>query len=195
MDGENGAREGEAPADRAGGDGLTYTVTYLEMDGPPAGPPKPRPVGAPLALMRCERPPLHFFLYLYETVGADYDWTDLLRWPRDELAAFVSDPLVELWVLYRHGAPAGFHQLDFREDRVCELAYFGLMPEAVGQGVGPWLLDTALREAWGRGVATMRVNTCTLDHPAALRTYQRAGFAPVRREVKRRPAADAPSPS
>jgi predicted GNAT family acetyltransferase len=30
-----------------------------------------------------------------------------------------------------------------------------------------------------RGPSVFRVNTCNLDHPAALRLYQRMGFRPV----------------
>ncbi len=167
-----------------------YTVTFLEMTAPPKGPPKPTPVGESLALIRAHRPPVHYFLYLYRTVGGAYDWTDMLKWPKDRLADFVQDPQVELYTLIYAGWPGGFYQLDFREDGVCDIAYFGLMPEVVGVGVGPWLLDQALREAWSRGVDRVTVNTCTLDHPKALATYQRAGFEPIRREERVRTGAD-----
>lgn len=168
---------------------IDYTVTYLEMDHRPTRPSPPMPAGAPLALMRAEEPPVHFFLYLYRTVGADHYWVDLLEWPEEKLAGFVQDPKVELTALYRAGSPAGFFQLDFRQEGVCDLAYFGLMPEATGMKIGPWLLDQAVHQAWSREIETLTVNTCTLDHPAALAIYQRAGFEPVRREERRRPAA------
>lgn len=168
---------------------VDYTVTFLEMDAQPTRPSPPTPAGAPLALMRAETPSLHYFLYLYRTVGEGHLWTDLLDWPEENLAAFVGHPQVELTTLFRAGSPAGFYQLDFREEGVCDLAYFGLMPEAVGMRIGPWLLDQAIHAAWARGIDRLTVNTCTLDHPAALSMYQRAGFAPVRREQRTRPAA------
>ncbi|MEO1266292.1 MAG: GNAT family N-acetyltransferase [Pseudomonadota bacterium] len=171
------------------GEQLEFVVTYLEMTAPPSGPLKPAPMGAPLALMRVEQPKAHFFFYLYGTIGAAYEWTDKLREPASDVRAFVEDPKVEMTVLYRGGAPAGFFQLDFREEGVCDLAYFGLMPEAVGQGLGGWLLSEAIREAWSRGIGKMTVNTNTLDHPAALSNYQKAGFSPVRREAHTRTAA------
>ena len=41
--------------------------------------------------------------------------------------------------------------------------------------------------AWDRpGTRRVTVNTNTLDHPRALPLYQKAGFAPVRRETRRR---------
>ncbi|MCI4664086.1 MAG: GNAT family N-acetyltransferase [Neomegalonema sp.] len=163
---------------------VKYTVTFLEMTTAPRGAVIAAPEGGPFALIRAQDPPVHYFLYLYRTVGEPYQWTDMLRAPEAELAAFVQDPKVELYSLLRAGAPAGFYQLDFRQADICSLAYFGLTPEAVGQGVGRWLLDTAIREGWRRGVRKMIVNTCTLDHPSALAMYQRAGFAPVRREER-----------
>ena len=172
---------------------VDYTVTFLEMTAPPRSTPKPprRLADAPtLALMRVNAPEPHFFLYLYRTVGAEYEWTDMLALPDEELSAFVRDEKVELYALYRGGAPAGFFQLDFRETGVCDLAYFGLFPEAVGQGLGAWFLGSAIQEAWSPvrepSIEKMTVNTCTLDHPSALATYQRSGFAPVRREEHRR---------
>ena len=165
-----------------------YTVTFLEMAEPPRGAPAPPPAGGPYALMRAASPPVHYFLYLYQTVGAAYRWEDMLALPEAELVAEVTDPKLELYTLLCAGAPGGFFQLDFRAARRCDLAYFGLMPELIGRGVGPWLLDAAVREAWGRGIDVMSVNTCTLDHPKALATYQRAGFSPVRREDRVRAA-------
>lgn len=176
-----------ATADVAGG--VPYTVVFLEMTTPPRGAPPPRPA-EPLALMAAPAPPLHFFLYLYRTVGADYLWTDLLAWEQSDLAAFVQDENVFLTVLHRAGAPAGFYQLDRRTTGVVDLSYFGLMPESIGRGVGPWLLWTALQDAWtprdGAAISKVTVNTCTFDHPKALALYQRFGFAPVRREERMR---------
>lgn len=160
-----------------------YTITYLETAGPPDFP-APRPRVGPLALWRVETPPAHYFRYLYGVVGAEYEWVDLHAWSDARLASFIQHPEAALYVLHRGGAPAGFHLLDFRERGVCDLAYFGLTPESRGFRLGPWLLDAAMREAFSRGVAKMTVNTCSLDHPAALQTYQRAGFRPVRREER-----------
>lgn len=85
------------------------------------------------------------------------------------------------------GWTAGFFMLDWREGGVCDLAYFGLTPEARGAGLGGWFIRTAILSAWDRpGVEKLTVNTCSLDHPRALPMYQKMGFAPVRREAARR---------
>lgn len=45
----------------------------------------------------------------------------------------------------------------------------------------------ALQLAWREGVARVHVHTCTLDHPAALAAYPRAGFIATKRAVERFP--------
>lgn len=161
----------------------SYTVTWLEMDSPPTTPPPPVPDGA--ALIRAHDPALHLFLYLYQTVGADYQWTDMLGCSATELDAYVRDPNMWLMIPSFHGAPGGIALLDFRQPGVCDLAYFGLTPERVGGGRGTWALRAAIDLVWAQGVGKMTINTCTKDHPAALPLYQRYGFRPVRREERR----------
>lgn len=171
----------------------SVTITYLEMTAPPTRRAPPRPA-EPLALLVAQQPPLHFFHYLYGTVGAPHQWRDMLAWAEEDLLAWLHDPAMRMTVLYRAGCPAGFFMLDWREAGVCELAYFGLTPENTGRKIGPWLLWTAIQEGWSpasrpKGVGPierMTVHTDTGDHPAALPLYQSYGFAPVRREVVNR---------
>ena len=113
-------------------------------------------------------------------MGGPWHWTDRLDEDPDTLAAFVADPQVRLYTLIRAGWPAGFFQLDTRQAGRCDLAYFGLVPEAIGQGLGRYLLRTAVHLGWDLpGVDRLTVETCTLDHPRALGLYQKAGFVPV----------------
>lgn len=175
---------------------IEYVVTWLEAAAPPSRPRPPAPMLRGLSLLRAERPPVSFFRYLYHVVGRDYEWTDLHAVSDEDLRAFAQDPAVALYVAYLTGWPAGFAMLDRRAlpDRapgLCEIAYFGLAPEAIGRGMGDWLLGCAVHAAWegvwaGSPSSRLSVNTCTLDHPRALPLYQRWGFRPVRRERRRR---------
>jgi len=166
------------------GDKIDYRVTWLEMTERPAfGWPR-LPVGREGMLLKAEAPPWWYFLSLYDAVGRDYAWTDKHEMPRAELTQWLHHPDVSLHTLMGQGWPQGFFVLDAREAGVCDLAYFGLVPEAVGRGVGSWLLQSAILTGWALpGVTRMTVNTCTLDHPRALIQYQRFGFQPVRTEV------------
>ncbi len=169
------------------GERVDYVVTFLEMDGRPGYPRPSMPSGPVSALISAEAPPRWYFLGLYDAVGAAYEWTDQHERPQAEVEAFLRDPAVTLYTLMRAGWPHGFFVLDTRTAGTCDLAYFGLVPEAVGRGLGTFLLHTAVHMAWDRpGVAQVTVNTNSLDHPRALPLYQRAGFEPVRRETRSR---------
>ncbi len=162
---------------------LEITVTWLEM----AARPRPRPSFATpqgVALMRARAPGVGFYRYLYNSVGADWLWYERRAMTDEALAAILADERVEIHVLYRHGAPAGYAELDRRVPGTVELAYFGLMPEAIGQGLGVWLLHQAIDLARAGGPERIWLHTCTLDHPRALPLYQRAGFVPYRQERK-----------
>lgn len=164
---------------------VEYTITHLEMTERPEGAPRALP--GDLRLEAAERPPVWFFLALYGAVGRDYEWTDHFQTDPDVLRAFLHHPDVTLFTAYRHGWPAGFFLLDWREAGTCDLGYFGLVPQAVGTGIGGAFLSTAIHKGWSRaGVARMTLNTCTLDHPRALSTYCKAGFRPVRLETQSR---------
>jgi GNAT superfamily N-acetyltransferase len=167
------------------GDRVEVAVTYLEMTARPGYPRPHLPTGPVSALIGAERPPVWYFLDLYDAVGAAHEWTDQRERPQGEVAAFLHDPAVTLYSLIRDGWPHGFFVLDCRAPGVCDLAYFGLAPEAIGRGLGGFLLHTALHMAWDRpGTRKVTVNTNSLDHPRALPLYQKAGFEPVRRETR-----------
>lgn len=162
---------------------LQFTVTWLEMTERPAFPWPHQPVGEPSALLRAEDPPVWFFLGLYDAVGRDYAWQDMYERSEAELAAWLHHPDTTLYTLMCKGWPHGFFMLDHRKPGICNLAYFGLVPQAIGRGLGRFLLQNAILTGWEvPGVEKMTVNTNTLDHPRALGLYQRLGFVPVRRE-------------
>jgi GNAT superfamily N-acetyltransferase len=150
-------------------------VTYLEMTAPPAAPP-PAPPRLGLEV-RCARPPtVSFYRYLYGTIGADWTWVVRRLLSDDELRRILADPAVEVNVLWLDGVPAGLAELDRRQPPDIELAYFGLLPEFIGQGLGRWFLAWAIRHAWRAGPRRLWVHTCDLDHPRALGVYQKCGF-------------------
>jgi GNAT superfamily N-acetyltransferase len=158
---------------------LPTTVTFLSMTGKPHAPPPPPLLKA--ALLKCEKPPVHFYRYLYDAVGRDYFWVERRLWSDGKLTALLCDPKFALYVLYVGGVPGGMAELDFREQGVGQISYFGLTPEYVGRRIGPWFLHQIIELAWAEPVTRLQVNTCTLDHRKALATYQRAGFAPYAR--------------
>ena len=101
----------------------------------------------------------------------------------DELLAVIAHPDVHVHVLYDDGTPAGYAELDYRRSGEAEIVYFGLMPHAIGQGMGRAFLDWTVQEAWRNDIGRLWVHTCTRDHPRALDTYRRAGFVVYRIET------------
>ena len=154
------------------------TVTFLRMDHPPSDTAPPLPGGASVA--RLSAPTVPFYRYLYDTVGANYLWWLRRAMPDSELARLLRDPAISIYVLYAGGEPAGFFELDARPWPDVNLSYFGLLPHAIGHGLGFPLLRQAIDAGWSGGARGITVNTCTADHPRALPTYLRAGFRRVR---------------
>lgn len=172
-------------SDTAAGE-LTVTVTQLEMMVKPARPAPPPPL-ARLALMRAEPATVSYYRYLYDTVGANWLWTDRRLWDDAKLKARLTDQRTDVYVLYVDGVPAGFGELFQTGMDVTDLAYFGLMPDFIGRRLGPFLLRSVIDIAWSRPIRRMTVDTCDLDHPKALAHYQQAGFVPYAQRVVRKP--------
>ncbi|MEM6665856.1 MAG: GNAT family N-acetyltransferase [Pseudomonadota bacterium] len=166
---------------------VTATITYLEMTQPPKRRfPAPMLSGdaGPLALLRAEKPPLHFYRYLYGTIGKAHTWVERAYLNDTELEALIHKPGIHIMVLYASGIPAGYYELDESYGDVVDLCYMGLMPDFVGRGIGKFLLSEALHHAWSIEPERVRVNTNTLDHPSALPLYQRMGFSPYAQEER-----------
>ena len=159
-------------------------TSYLEMHRPPE-----RTVTAPadgVEVVRMRRPTIPFYRFLYDAVGANWNWVDRKRMSDDELSAVIHDERVEFYVLYVAQKPAGFCELDRRVAGEVELAYFGLMPEFIGQGLGKYFLQRMIDHAFSLSPNRFWLHTCTLDHPIALAHYQKAGFTVYKEETAER---------
>lgn len=159
---------------------LAVVVTTLDSGGAPLDVDTPPSA----ALESWERPAIGDYRALFRRVGAPWLWFSRLTMDDASLKTVLSDPLVRVQRVRVEGEVVGFVELDDREQGVCELQFVGLVPGWTGRGLGRWLLAEALRQAWGSGVERVQVRTCTLDHPAALPSYLKAGFVAVAREVQ-----------
>ncbi len=162
---------------------LAAVVTYLEMLEPPSA----EVPQSTLRLRRVAQPDPDQYRALFRKVGSNWLWFSRLAMADRELEAIIGDPKVELYEVAAVEPVVGMLELDFRESGQCELAFIGLVPELAGQGHGRWLLAEALRLGWRDGISRVHVHTCTLDHPAALNAYRRAGFTACKRAVERFP--------
>ncbi len=162
---------------------IETTVTFLSMDHPPSLRVMP-PANLKLALMHVQDPVVSYYRYLYDAVGSGYHWVDRTLLSDDQLAAVINVEGVAIYVVYCAGNPAGYFEIDARDETRCWLTYFGLLPEFQGIGIGKWLLSEAIRTAWAGKPEALHVETCTLDAPHALSLYQKMGFKPYERRTK-----------
>lgn len=154
---------------------IPVTITHLEMIAPPTYH-QPLPLGQNVAMLTARGIPRHFYRYLMDRVGRDWQWVNMLTLDDAALDAYLAEPGRVITTLYLDGAPAGFFEIASLGDGRNELAYFGLMSHATGRGLGRWFLSAAVAEAWSTRPSSVIVQTCTLDHPAALPLYQKMGF-------------------
>ena len=157
---------------------VAAVVTYLEMTERPGDPAIPE---SPLRLECWERADPDRYRALFRKVGANWLWFSRLAMDDSTLAATIAEVHA---VIDPDGAEVGLLELDFRTAGECLIRFLGLVPEMAGQGHGRWLFAHTLALAWQPGVRRVRVHTCTLDHPAALPAYLRAGFRAYARALE-----------
>ena len=159
---------------------LAAVVTYLEMRASPADLHIP---ASPLELHPVALRPADY-RELFKAVGAPWLWFSRLVMDDSQLRAIIDHPGVELFEVRDGEQRAGMLELDRRVSQECELSFVGLLPAYAGRGHGRWLLAEAVARAWAGDTKRVHVHTCSLDHPAALAAYRRAGFTAVARKVE-----------
>ena len=160
---------------------IEVTRTYLEMRDP-----------SELQAARLDDPsiqiepqrdcPVELFRWLYVEVGKNYHWIDRLPWTDDDIRAHLARPENSVWLMTYDQERAGYFELRKCEDGSIEVAYFGLLPQFLGRGLGKHLLTCAVEQAWADGADRVWLHTCTLDDPAALPNYLKRGFRAYRTE-------------
>ena len=158
---------------------LAAVVTYLEMK---SRPDLIVPL-SPLTLHRIHPTPGEY-RDLFRAVGARWLWFSRLIMRDSALRAIIDHSGVELFEARDGDAVVGMLELDRRVVGECELSFVGLIPAYAGKGHGRWLLAEAVVRAWSDATQRVHVHTCSLDHPAALGAYRRAGFDAVARKVE-----------
>jgi GNAT superfamily N-acetyltransferase len=160
------------------------TVFYLEMLASPRNPQHAS--RDDLSVRHVPSPSVLYYRSLYNAVGEPYRWLSRRKMSDQQLASIIGDPLDELHVLHVGNTAAGFAELDRRRPNEIELVQFGLIPKFIGQGLGKWFLNWTIDKAFRYDPKRFWLHTCTLDHPAALPNYLKAGFQLYKQETIRR---------
>ena len=159
-------------------------TTYLEMRSPDQLHPKRCAEGRFLVREKIERD-WRFNRDLYLAVGRMWSWNDKRQWNDEQWKEYGLAPKLRTFAAYYDGSLAGYYELRPDDEDGVEIAYFGLLPEFIGRGLGGALLTSAIEKAWNLSPSVSRVwvHTCTLDHPGALGNYQARGMVIYKQET------------
>lgn len=153
---------------------LCVTISHLKMPASEVAEAPPLPAGA--AVVRDDHPTQDRYLGLYRDVGEPWRWWERLLWTDAQWQEILTDPRRGFLLLEWEGECAGYAELDFSHPHRADLAYFGLRPAYIGQGLGMPFLRNALAVLAQHHHIELTLQTCTLDHPRALDVYRKAGF-------------------
>jgi GNAT superfamily N-acetyltransferase len=163
---------------------MSIVTTYLEMRSPHQLRPKRCADGRFLVREKIERD-WRFNRDLYLGIGQMWSWNDKRLWSDEQWKEYGLAPELRTFDAKYDGSLAGYYELRRDDEGGVEIAYFGLLPEFIGRGLGGPLLTSAIEEAWRASPSVNRVwvHTCNLDHPGALANYQARGMVIYRQEA------------
>lgn len=127
-------------------------------------------------LHKIENPFPEFNRFLYMTVGESCNWYLRRSWSWQQWQENIKQEMIETWVAHQGATPIGYFELEKQTDGSTKIAYFGLIPQFIGQGLGKALLEDAIKVSWSTTQQRISLHTCTLDHPSALPNYINRGF-------------------
>jgi len=165
------------------GERIFYEVSFLEKNLPFFSDTKG--INDTFAY-KIKNPKAKYFFKLYNLVGNDYEWNDMNCLKNSEVEQILKDTSIDFYLFFKNLKLLGFFILDFREKKICDLMYFGLLPDAIGLGYGSQMLKIALKKSSDKKFKKITVNTNTLDHPNALPLYKKMGFNVVKKEIHSR---------
>src|SRR5215470_2855246 len=82
---------------------------------------------------------------LYLRVGDQWAWIDKRSWTDDQWKQYATAPELRTFAAYYDDALAGYYELRRDGEGGIEIAYFGLLPEWIGRGLGGALLTSAIK--------------------------------------------------
>lgn len=162
---------------------LANLVTFLEMTERSEKAHRQPPTG--YSMEAVERWDTEAFLDLYREIGWEWLWSSRLLMSREKLDAKLAAPHMRSWCPVLGGRRMGIVEMDISKSHETEISFFGLVPDAVGGGIGGWMMQEAIETAFARpGVKRLWLHTCHFDSPQALPFYMHMGFEPYARAVE-----------
>ncbi|MDA0229508.1 MAG: GNAT family N-acetyltransferase [Proteobacteria bacterium] len=161
---------------------LSWRVKYMERTAVPENGTPPAPARVTFARETDISP--EAYRELHRKVGEEWLWWERISFDDATLGALLSAAATEIFILRVDGEVAGFVELDSSDAEAPAIRYFGLLPEFTGRRLGGYMMESLLRHAWRSAVRRVTLDTCDMDHPAAVPLYRRLGFEETHSEVK-----------
>src|SRR5262245_30914427 len=129
-------------------------TTYLQMQSHlEIRKPKSEIRKADLEVRELTQPDWRFNREMYFKVGEQWKWIDKRPWTDEQWKEYASDPNLRTFGGYCGGEVAGYFELKRTVNKepttengeAIEIAYFGLLPEFIGRGLGSALLTSAIQ--------------------------------------------------
>ncbi len=151
------------------------TTTYLEIKNRDAF--RPKNLDNPqLSVQQAGIPSPALNHFFFVNVGRPFLWYSRLTWTYQAWQKHLKQANVSTWIGCQKGTPIGYAELEKQGPDV-EIAFFGLLPQFIGRGLGGWFLSEVIRAGWSPGAGRIWLHTCTSDHQAALQNYLARGFS------------------
>lgn len=161
---------------------LQTIVTHLAMEAPLAVPDGAVAWPSNVTFAKEANIPIADYRALYDKVGRQWHWVNRRHITDKQLSALIHHPATEIFVLRENGETIGYVELNGKLFPQIEIVFVGLVESAIGRGFGPMMMKQSLQHIKDLNPKRVIIQTCTLDHPSALRLYQKLGFAAYNRK-------------
>ena len=158
---------------------------YLEINSINELKPK-RTLLDDFTLFEAEKNNFDLNKFFYKQIGKKHQWVDRLIWQDKNWIEYVSNKNLKTFILQKNNDFVGYFELLFNKNE-CEIAYFGILEEFIGNGYGGFLLSEAIRIGF-KNANRIWVHTCSLDHPNAIENYKSRGMKVFKTEILKRKA-------
>ena len=158
---------------------------YLEINSINELKPK-RTLLNDFTLFEAEKNNFDLNKFFYKQIGKKHQWVDRLIWQDKNWIEYVSNKNLKTFILQKNNDFVGYFELLFNKNE-CEIAYFGILEEFIGNGYGGFLLSEAIRIGF-KNANRIWVHTCSLDHPNAIENYKSRGMKVFKTEILKRKA-------
>jgi GNAT superfamily N-acetyltransferase len=119
--------------------------------------------------------PEEYLKIYYDIGGRDWQWTERIILNSKQLKSKLEESYRHIYYFYIDSNLIGYFELDFSKEEV-EIVYFGLLPTAIGKGLGKTMMNHAFNIIYQNNHNKVMLHTCSADSPMALPFYKKMGF-------------------